>query len=416
MEGVILIADDQLNSLEFMKGIFNGLKSQNKFPVLGVDNLDLTKSSIQSINNIKALIIDYTFIEKSEDPDIPDLERKASEILEDVNLHIFSLIYVFSQEELENTKFGINLKAKYGENSVKFKLKSSDNEKVNAECESILSDIEIWDNEHSHLVVPNIWNKILGQAIQNIFYSLDNADPNWIKDLYYSSYLFDKKGKPMEPPPIDPNVQVINLFQNILSEHLIQNKELRDEIENFSKSNFGNSSDPDKLKKLYQYLYYTKTPESDAIMTGDIFDLEGDTYGVIISPECDMNTLISKDKNVELLCFEKNDFRKIDALLNIKKDEENRDLVISRAYNQEPPRIHLLPNFINKENEAVTALIDFRFCLELYKGSFLKTNLKCRRYKINSPYIQQLRQRYLSYVGRVGVPAIPQSLRLYNLK
>lgn len=37
-------------------------------------------------------------------------------------------------------------------------------------------------------------------------------------------------------------------------------------------------------------------------------------------------------------------------------------------------------------------------------------------FKLNSPYIHQLRQRYLSYVGRVGVPSIPQSLRAFNIK
>jgi hypothetical protein len=39
-----------------------------------------------------------------------------------------------------------------------------------------------------------------------------------------------------------------------------------------------------------------------------------------------------------------------------------------------------------------------------------------REYKLNSPYIFQLRQRYLAYIGRVGVPAIPPSLKAYNLK
>ncbi|MBK7988521.1 MAG: hypothetical protein IPK11_16875 [Ignavibacteria bacterium] len=411
MEGIILLADDELNSLEFMQGIYKGLIKHNKYPVLGLDNLDLTKSSILAINNIKALIIDYTFKEKSNDPDLPHFERRASELLEDDNLHIFSLIYVYSQENLEDTEFGKKLKKKYGENTVKFRIKASDRKKIDSEYEGILADIQKWDEEHSHLSVPNIWNKTLGQAIQNIFRSLNNADPNWIKDLYYSSFLFDKKGEPINPPPIDPNVQVINLFQNILSEHLIQNKELRDKIEEYSQANFKNTTDSKKLTKLYQYLYYTRTLDTDAIMTGDVYDLENDKYGIIIYPECDMNTLVSKDKNVELLCFEKDNFKKIDDLLNIKKDNENREATINRAYNQEPPRIHLLPNFVTSDSKVITALIDFRFCLELYKGSYLKDRIKSRRYKVNSPYIQQLRQRYLAYTGRVGVPAIPQSIR-----
>jgi len=36
-------------------------------------------------------------------------------------------------------------------------------------------------------------------------------------------------------------------------------------------------------------------------------------------------------------------------------------------------------------------------------------------HKLDSPYIYQLRQRHLAYIGRVGVPAIPQSLALFDL-
>ena len=32
-------------------------------------------------------------------------------------------------------------------------------------------------------------------------------------------------------------------------------------------------------------------------------------------------------------------------------------------------------------------------------------------YKLNSPYIHQLRQRYIAYIGRYGVPALPNSVR-----
>ena len=43
--------------------------------------------------------------------------------------------------------------------------------------------------------------------------------------------------------------------------------------------------------------------------------------------------------------------------------------------------------------------------------------LSCRtNYKLNAPYIHQLRQRFVSYFGKYGVPSIPDSLRVYNLK
>ena len=42
--------------------------------------------------------------------------------------------------------------------------------------------------------------------------------------------------------------------------------------------------------------------------------------------------------------------------------------------------------------------------------------LKRWKYKLNAPYINQLRQRYIAFFGRYGVPATPYSLRSYNLK
>lgn len=415
MDGVIIIADDELNSLEFMREIYYGLVKYNKYPVLGIDNLDLTMTSILSINNIKALIIDYNFKEKSDDEQLPDIERKASEILENKKLHLFTLIYVYSQEELENTVFGEALKERFGENSVRFRLKSSDDRTSKNEYESIIADIEKWETEHKHLEVPSIWNRSLGQAVQNIFHSLDKADPLWIKDLYFSSFFMDKKGIPIQPPPVDPNVQVINLFQNILAEHLIQNMELRESIEKYSNENFKNATKDNEIVNLYHHLFYTKTNLTDAIMTGDIFDLGDNSYGVIISPECDMLTLISKDKSIEILVFQEDAFKGIDKLLNIRPTEK-REEIINRAYNQETPRFHLLPHFNTKNNRKITALIDFRFSLTIINGFKLKEDLANRRVKINSPYIQQLRQRYLAYIGRVGVPSIPQSLRIHNLK
>lgn len=414
MEGIILFADDELNSLPFMKGIYEGLVSQSKFPVLGVDNLDLAKKSILSINNFKALILDFTFKEKSDDPDFPDTERKISEVLEDENLHIFSLIYIYSQEDVEQTEFGTNLKKKYGESSIRFRIKSSGSEDVLVEYQNIIQDIEKWDEEHKHLSVAKVWNKSLGQAIQRIFNALDKADPFWVKDLFYSSYTFDKNNNPKEPPPVDPNIQVINLFQNILSEHLIQDTELRNIIEEYSKDNLKNETNSTNLKNLYQYLYYTNTLSTDAIMTGDVFKLDENRYGIIISPECDMNTLIVKNMNVEVLCFEKDDFEnKFYNTFQIKKEDQT---AVGRAFNQENPRGHLFPAFPFSKEEIKPAFLDFRFALELFKGGQLNDLKENRLFKINSPYIQQLRQRYLAYIGRVGVPAIPHSLRLFNLK
>ena len=63
MEGVILFADDHIESAIFESTLFKQLKEFGKYPVFGVDSLDKARTSIISLNSIKALIIDYSFIE-----------------------------------------------------------------------------------------------------------------------------------------------------------------------------------------------------------------------------------------------------------------------------------------------------------------------------------------------------------------
>jgi len=412
MEGVILFADDHIESAVFESALFKQLKELGKYPVFGVDSLDKARASIISLNSIKALIIDHSFIEvETLGDEKKNIERFSSEILEDKNLHIFSLIYVYSQNDLKDTEFGKRLVAKFG-TRVSFRIKSSDEKNVPAELTAIMEDIEAWEKKNAHLSVPFMWNRSLNQAIQSIFHSLDNADPFWVKDLYYSSFNLSKvdaNGNSAEPPPVDPNIQVINLFQNLLAEKLIQDSDLRSSIENYSKANFKNKPNDKSLQELYQRLYYTMTLDTDAIMTGDVYALDASNYGVIISPECDMNTLLTKNKEIELLCFSKTDFNNSYSLLQIKKEDTEK---IQRAYNQEHPRFHILPVFPIDKNTLITAFIDFRFSSQHLKAELLIEKINSRSFKINSPYIQQLRQRYLSYLGRVGVPTIPNSLRL----
>lgn len=190
---------------------------------------------------------------------------------------------------------------------------------------------------------------------------------------------------------------------------MIQNKSLRDSINQYSIDNFKNKTTPESYANLFQRLYFTKTPVTDEIMTGDIFEISKNNYAILISPECDITFLKTKDLQMEFLCFKKDDF---DTYIeNHFKTEQEKQ----KAFNQVKDRIHVLPSFPFDDNtKNKSAFIDFRISLNLIKGSELK--LDHRKFKLNSPYIQQLRQRYLSYIGRVGVPAIPNSMVEYNLK
>jgi len=410
MEGVIIFADDHIfESDRFENKLFHKLNKEDDFSILPIDNLITLEKAVTSISTYRALILDWNFKrEAEEDVRIPD--ENPFDILKDNT--IFSLIFIYSENEISQEKQDA-LKENYPDKI--FFLQKQNTDKVDIEYYRIVQEIQDYEAANLHLETPYIWSQAINQSVQSIFQELETADKLWIKDLYYSSYFF-KKDKPIEPPPIDPNIQVIDLFQNILSEHLIQNVKLRKSIGEFSEANLANKSSEPSLRQLYARLYYTKALETDSVMTGDVYEISTGDYAVIISPECDMNTLIRKDEDVELLCFKKDNFNNIASILGIKEKGKDKDTKIKRAYNQENPRIHLLPVFPIEENEFTTALIDFRFSMQHLKGSFLNANKAMRKFKINSPYIQQLRQRYLAYIGRVGVPTIPESLRILGVE
>lgn len=404
MEGVILYADDHIFDVDRIENeLFRRFNSDKNLAVLPINNLTILEKTVSSISTFKALILDWNFKRETEDDEEDDFKLPDEDPLSFLKDNkIYSLVYIYSQADIgEDTKN--ELRALYTD-KIFFETKKPDNE-VEDEYQKIMSGIEQFEGNNKHLAVPYIWSKAINQAAQNIFLELETADKFWIKELYYSSVRgTDKAGIP-KAVEVEPTIEVINLFQNILSERLIQSVELKSAITDYAVSNFKEIPGAEAIIKLYSKLYYTKTLVTDNVMTGDVYLLKDDCYGIVVSPECDMMKLIKKNELVEMICFCKEDFKNNISAFCKTSDETKR------AYNQEIAAIHLLPIFPFNGVEH-TALIDFRFSMKLVKAKYLEDNRQNRSVKINTPYIQQVRQRYLSYIGRVGVPAIPNSLRI----
>jgi hypothetical protein len=438
MDGAILFADDKIFSEgpSFEKNLFNSFCKKAQYPIVGVDTLDLTKNALKSLIALKAFIIDYRFDEKSEIEEFPIISRTAKDVLDDPGISIFSLIYVYSNDNIENTQDGTRLKEIY-KDRIRFKTKSSDADYTEKESEDILKEIENWEKDHLNFTVPFKWNQSINQAVQRIFINLDGADSNWITELYKTS---EKDG-------VDPSIEVINLFQNLLSEKIIQDKQLREDIKEFA-GNGKELTNPEDFARLYRILYYGITKESDPIMTGDIFRFDDDCYGILITPECDTYDICKEQqkRSFEFLKFTSTAFNKNELMpklnlkatplldkakdlkINLSKDncttlrqvfnkqiKEEKEKSLFRAFTQTYSRFHLLPCFeFTKDNFKNIAFIDFQSGLELKLANSVKKEYRIG--KLNSPFIQELRQRYLAYKGRVGVPRFSEELRKWLLE
>lgn len=427
MEGVILFADDHIFDAQRLENkLFQKFNSDNNYSVLPINNLATLEKTVISISTYKALILDWNFkrIAQEQDEEIEGVQ------IPDENPHdflktqkLYSLVYVYSQDEIAQ-EIKTELQELYpGKIFFKKKENVDDTEK---EYDNIIKGIQDFENKNQHLTVPFVWSQAINHSAQAIFSELEQADSNWIKEIYNTA----------KSDGAEPNTEVIGVFQNLLSESIIQNEALLKALnESVQSDDIAGQDKETSLAKLYNRIYYTKLMQDAPLMTGDIFKFSDDEFAILFTPECDVNT--KQETALEFLVFNKKNY---DEFLKSKREYEKANFqdVKSKGYkndvqgnpteelkgklrelvkdfNNGDIKNHILPSFpflTNKYN--LSALIDFETAFVVKPKAEFEN--KRAEFKLNSPYIYQLRQRYLAYIGRVGVPAIPQSLRLYNLK
>lgn len=405
MKGVIIYADDDvLNHKSGEFKLFQKFNENCEYSIIPINNIQDLESTILSISTFRALLLDWSFKIESMDPDIPTKHVNPLQFLK--TQKIYSIICIYSREEI-----GEDIKKElieiYGENKISFQLKTStfdENEEFNRISE-LISTIE---GNNSHMKIPFIWSQAINQSVQSIFSELENADPNWIKEIRDTA---NNDGG-------EPTSEVINIFQNLVNESIIQDETLRNALDTYNCENI--VSPEENTAKLYQRIFYSKISDKAPIMTGDIFRFSENEYGILITPEC---VLCEKNKHkvkdsYEFLIINKDaseEFQKKKRKINTSNPGSENNI-----FNNGVDSRHILISFPFSENKYDDiALIDFFSAICVckvrdQKGNHIISNRIS--YKLNSPYIHQLRQRFNAYFGRYGVPEIPNSLREYNLK
>lgn len=411
MDGVILFADNKIFEAGHENNLFKLFRQNQEYSVLPIDSLSCLEATIQSASTFKACIIDWNFMDtgdfnKDFNDDFGGVEipsRTPLTILQKYTL--YSLVYIYSGIDIPEDDKELLVK-KYG-TKIRFRTKTNN---IDEEYRSILEDIRLFESNNPHMEIPFLWSQTINQATQTIFSELESADAYWIKEIRDTA--LNDGG--------DATSEVIDVFNNLLSEDLIQNESLRQAFEMYSSE--GTVTKNENTAKLYRRLYYSKITEDSPLMTGDIFKFDDDTYGIIITPECELsNPIKEKDKKYyDFLIISQSVSKQYQEkqkkdYLNEKKQKNAKEIfnngVISR---------HILISFPFEENVYnQIGLIEFNTAFRTKSKMDDKQNsiLSCRtNYKLNAPYIHQLRQRFVSYFGKYGVPSIPDSLRVYNLK
>lgn len=404
MNGLIIFADDDvLVSGMPENGLFNRfIKSDENLTVIPITTIRSLEGALKSISTIRCLILDWSFKDELEDGIMRNVNPKK--ILLESN--IYGIIYIYSREEIAEEikeelirKFGIK---------IKFKNKRSDLDSEE-EFKEIFEEIVALENENSHMAIPKQWSQAINRSMQSIFSELEKADHNWIPEIRDAS--ISDSG--------DAAADVIGIFQNILTEEISHNDELRSSIMGIDTKE--ETKPNSKVAELYRRILYSNVNENAPIMTGDIFAFEDDLYGIVITPECQVSSLV--DDELAFLTFKANAFKQFAAnkynrnyeiwypLMEIKNKNKEE---CRKLFNNADSSFHILPSFPFKGTLDQSAHIDFRNAFKIFPKE--KYNGKRTGYRLMGPYIHQLRQRYISFFGRYGVPALPQSLRDFNLK
>ena len=410
MEGVILFADNNvLSQNSFENRLFSRLAQEQSLTVLPISSLSDLEATIKTTSTFKALILDWNFNNPFQQVDVDfedlDIAPQTPENIQD-SLSIYSLIYVYSQNPIPE-----EIQIKYKErfpNKIQFNIKNSAN--IDQECSRIEQDLQLFSRTYSHMELPYLWSQSINQSVQQIFGELEKANSFWIKEIRDTT--ISDGG--------DATSDIIEIFNNLLNEDLIQNVRLRAALDNFDYNE--EDINEERTAKLYQRIYYSRLTNSAPIMTGDIFQFN-DEYGILITPECEISPRIKEHNNLDFLTFHTSDindylqrnntFARIrDAFKAITKESKKDNL--RKIFNNDDLSTHVLPSFPVQDgiyNQVI--VINFKTAFKTKSEENYQHNRT--NYKLNAPYVYQLRQRYISFFGRYGVPAIPKSLRDYNL-
>lgn len=400
MTGVILFADNKVfESNSFENLLFVKLAAEDTLTVLPICSLPDLELTIKTISTCRALILDWNFDRDNILDD--DLEGSVlppltpERLLSDMN--IYSLIYVYSQSDISE-EVKVNLTKHYS-NKIQFKIKKNVDQ-IDEDVLQIKHDILEFEKNNKHMEIPFIWSQAINQSVQNIFFDLERLNPHWIEEVRETA----KKDSGM------PTLDVINIFHQMLDDSLVQNDGLRSALEDYKSC--ADDLNNVNTARLYRRIYYSRISLGAPITTGEIYKFSEDEYGILITPECDLNKVDKQQYEFLIISKSKSKGFQEERQKKYNKNQESE----KKIFNNGVISRHILISFPFNDEDVCDemALIDFCNALSVYSKEECNQEKRTLN-KLNSPYIHQLRQRYLAYLGRFGVPAIPESLRDYNL-
>ncbi|TET77018.1 MAG: hypothetical protein E3J41_08095 [Candidatus Cloacimonadota bacterium] len=374
--------------------------------------------------NVRLLILDIALSgeEFREDEDIPQLALILKHIVSKTKLCLIVLwsrhIYGTGESFIDQIKEDYRIQTDKDIPSTIFFIQFG---KTDVDQSWLAEKIRKWIDETPNAGIVFEWEKLI-----------DNARDEAVSDIVSVGeiqVLLKSLEKEAGRDPLPR--KLVSLFNRILQRHattdakIIQLKPLTEKILEQSLEH------PDSLKwyrNLHYLIAYYKIAESEPLWTGDIFrtssaDLEKE-YAIVITPACDFaQKKVGQFKVVYGLKFKvipdyaqhgEEDIPPVVKKIGKKEKEKrykNRKKISCMLISGSglPQKFYIL-HFLKESKdtgEYFHLLFDFQ-----YVDSFeIKPTDWERICRVDSPWIDDILQKYASLSARIGVPEIPEDVR-----
>ena len=386
-KGPVVVIDDEIGENKTIDDIISKIEERG-LPVLKYTKISKADEEISNICFSNFIILDWrlypeeTPIGVSIGDELKEsLNKKKVNFIEKVKRVCFSPIFIFTDISEEGIKDEIEkplkenslLYSDYRKNFIFIKNKQEI-------FQNLFEDINNWILKNPHIYLSKI---LLNQFLKNsneLFWSLYEKNSNW-PNVFYKSLKEDG-----EDPISGLNDILFRLVRAKMNLNIIDDKIFKKDIDKLNTN---------EIKLLYSSIMYLKENIKDDIKPGDIFK-EGKKYYINIRPECDT----TKKDNME----------NIDVyLVKGKKisDKQVKGNFYSKDYGilNSNPTLHILP-FLDGKN-----FIEFQFKeLEIIEYSMVNKRGFKKICRLLSPFITNFQHRFSNFLGRYGIPRVPEEV------
>lgn len=417
--GNILVVDNEYKDVSDVIQSFE----RNGFPVIYL-------SSVPEENkcpaNVRLLILDLDLGGLGGPPSEEDISQAVLVLRRIESRTKFYLVALWSRYIDEKEDWSERIKNTYKEetgNDFPAYFLKAFGKKI--EQDKLLKEIEKWIAENPYAGTVFELEKIFEDAMDNTVTDIANSGGI---DIILKS-LKKEIGKTAIPRELS------SLFGNILLRHSLTEgrlKKLPPLIDKVLRKQLSTGQTVlDWYAKFHNLQTYFRVDDKEPLWTGDIIMKKDsvDRFAIVINPACDF--ALNKIRLIKLVdalgfnsidAYNQNDTEVPSVVEWIgKKDDKHKERgnLISDIINQNLPQNFNVLYFIEPTatfDDFFHLLLDFSkiytFKAQYYSGGGIKVPRGWKRVcRMDSPYVEDLFQKYSSFTSRIGTPGLPSGIK-----